>query len=164
MKMKFAGGKKQSQITFKKPGTKDTVTLKEGDVVEISDERARAFMLSHGKQLNLVPATPEEEMKLAQMMAPSVKANTGGVSAEEFKKLQGEHEKTKAAFEELKANMQAGAPAGASKEIAALQRRLKESESAQAQLSEKLAAETQKVSEFEKRLAALEGRAVPADK
>lgn len=163
MKFKY-DGKKGEQITPTLPGpTRKRMTLKPGDVCEIEERYVEAFS-SRAIHLGLVPASPEDAKRYETLMAAGKPLpKPGGVTLEAFEDERERRLALQKQLRELEENVRKNGARAADEEVAALQAKLKESQNAQAWLSEELAkarneaAETKAlVSDLSARLTALE--------
>ena len=166
MKYKF-DGKKGPQISFKLPGERrERVTVKAGETIEIEDRFVYAFERSkQAKNLGLVPATDLLAARLKVLMDSGKPApKPGGVTLEDFAKAEEARKKLETELEEVRANIRKNGPRAADEEVAALQAKLKESQNAQAWLSEELAKVRAEAAETKALVAELSARLPAPDK
>jgi hypothetical protein len=166
MKYNF-DGKKGPQISFKLPGERrERVTVKAGETVEIEDRFVYAFERSkQAKNLGLVPASEDDAKRLKVLMdggKPSPKP--GGVTLEDFERERERRFEIQDQLRELEENVRKNGARAADEEVAALQAKLKESQNAQAWLSEELAKVRAEAAETKALVAELSARLPAPDK
>ena len=159
-------GEKGPQISFRLPGERrERVTVKQGETVEVEDRFVYAFERSkQAKNLGLIPATDLDATRLRVLMdSGKPLPKPGGVTLEDFERERERRFEIQDQLRELEENVRKNGARAADEEVAALQAKLKESQNAQAWLSEELAkaraeaAETKAlVSDLSARLTALE--------
>ena len=173
MDFKYTGD--HQKIEFKRPGDRKKITLKQGEKVEIEDRLARAFVVSkQALRLKLEPASEDDRRKLASLMEAAEPALSKAVSVEDFAKAEAARKDLENELAEIKANVFKNGHKAADEEIkrlseqlynaredaareySALHRKLEESQTAQAKLSEQLAEARAVNAAFEARLTALE--------
>lgn len=155
MKFKYNGD--ESQIAFNRPGDRQKIKLKQGEVVDIEDRFARAFVVSkQALRLKLEPASEDDKRKLELLMKAAEPALSKAVSVEDFAKAEAARKALENELAEIKANVFKNGHKAADEEIKALLQKLEESQTAQAKLSEQLAEARAVNAAFEARLTALE--------